>query len=88
MEFKAYRILYFIHTCNRTDMNDILADLTTAEKKDAAVKHALDARSALALGNYHRFFHLYLDTPNMGAYLMDMFVSRERLAALSNICKA
>jgi len=88
MEFKAYRILYFIHTCNRTDMNDILADLTTGEKKDAAVKHALDARSALALGNYHRFFHLYLDTPNMGAYLMDMFVNRERLAALSNICKA
>ena len=88
MEFKAYRILYFIHTCNRTDMNDVLADLTPAEKKDAAVKHALDARSALALGNYHRFFQLYLDTPNMGAYLMDMFVGRERLAALTNICKA
>ena len=88
MEFKAYRILYFIHTCNRTDMNDVLADLTTAEKSNIAVKHALDARSALALGNYHRFFQLYLDTPNMGAYLMDMFVSRERLAALSNICKS
>ncbi|EHL01561.1 putative THP3 like protein C2A9.11c [Glarea lozoyensis 74030] len=42
----------------------------------------------LALGNYHRFFRLYLDTPNMGAYLMDMFVVRERLAALSNMCKA
>jgi hypothetical protein len=24
----------------------------------------------------------------MGAYLMDMFVGRERLAALCNICKA
>lgn len=87
-EFKAYRILYFIHTCNRTDMNDVLADLTTAEKSDPAIKHALDARSALALGNYHRFFQLYLLTPNMGAYLMDMFVGRERLATLSNICKA
>ena len=85
-EFKAYRILYFIHTCNRTDMNDVLADLTPEEKKDPAVKHALETRSALALGNYHRFFQLYLDTPNMGAYLMDMFVARERLAALSNIC--
>ena len=85
-EFKAYRILYFIHTSNRTDMNDVLADLTPTEKKDPAVKHALDARSALALGNYHRFFQLYLDTPNMGAYLMDMFVARERLNALSNIC--
>ena len=88
VEFKAYRILYFIHTSNRTALNDVLADLTTAEKEEKAIKHALDVRSALALGNYHRFFRLYLDTPNMGAYLMDMFVVRERLAALSNICKA
>lgn len=87
-EFKAYRILYFVHTCNRTDMNDVLADLTSEEKKDTAVKHALETRSALALGNYHRFFQLYLETPNMGAYLMDMFVARERLAALSNMCIA
>ncbi|KAI1000637.1 hypothetical protein K3495_g7559 [Podosphaera aphanis] len=88
VEFKAYRILYFIHTSNRTALNDMLADLTTAEKEEPAIKHALGVRSALALGNYHKFFRLYLDTPNMGAYLMDMFVVRERLAALSNICKA
>lgn len=88
LEFKAYRILYFIHTANRTALNDVLADLTTAEKSEKAIKHALDVRSALALGNYHRFFQLYNDTPNMGAYLMDMFVARERLAALCNICKA
>ena len=88
MEFKAYRILYFIHTSNRTDMNDLLAELTPVEKKDPAIKHALDARSALALGNYHRFFQLYLTTPNMGGYLLDMFVGRERLSALANICKA
>ncbi|KAA8650092.1 hypothetical protein EYZ11_001325 [Aspergillus tanneri] len=88
MEFKAYRILYFIHTRNWTAMNDALADLTPADKRDSAVKHALDVRSAIALGNYHRFFQLYLDTPNMGAYLMDMFVDRERLTALAAICKA
>jgi len=88
VEFKAYRILYYIHTSNRTALNDVLADLTTAEKEEEAIKHALGVRSSLALGNYHRFFRLYLDTPNMGAYLMDMFVERERLAALSNMCKA
>lgn len=88
VEFKAYRILYFIHTSNRTSLNEVLADLTKAEKETKAIKHALDVRSSLALGNYHRFFRLYLDTPNMGAYLMDMFVVRERLAALSNMCKA
>ncbi len=88
MEFKAYRILYFIHTCNRTDMNDVLSELTQTDKADRAVKHALCVRSTLALGNYHRFFQLFLETPNMGAYLMDMFVARERLAALAGICKA
>ena len=85
-EFKAYRILYFIHTCNRTDMNDVLADLTIEEKKDPAVKHALETRSALASGNYHRFFQLFSNAPHMGAYLIDMFVLRERIAALSTIC--
>ncbi|KAI1820209.1 SAC3/GANP/Nin1/mts3/eIF-3 p25 family-domain-containing protein [Xylaria intraflava] len=88
IEFKAYRILYFIHTANRTALNDAIADLTTAEKEEPPVKHALNVRSALALGNYHKFFQLYLDVPNMGAYLMDMFIKRERLAALANMCKA
>lgn len=88
IEFKAYRILYFIHTANRTGLNDTIADLTAAEKEEKPIKHALQVRSALALGNYHKFFQLYLDTPNMGAYLMDMFVSRERLAAMCNICKS
>lgn len=88
IEFKAYRILYFIHTANRSALNDALADLTTAEKGEPAIKHAMEVRSALALGNYHRFFRLYLETPNMGAYLMDMFVDRERLAALCNMCRA
>ncbi|KAJ5128570.1 hypothetical protein N7448_002287 [Penicillium atrosanguineum] len=87
-EFKAYRILYFIYTRNWTAMNDALADVTADDRQDLAVKHALDVRSALALGNYHRFFQLYLDTPNMGAYLMDMFVDRERLTALAVICRA
>jgi hypothetical protein len=88
MEFKAYRILYFIHTQNRTALNDVLADLTPAEKEDKAIKHALSVRSALALGNYHRFFRLFMECPNMGGYLIDMFVGRERLSALCNICKA
>ncbi|RMZ92547.1 hypothetical protein DV736_g229, partial [Chaetothyriales sp. CBS 134916] len=88
IEFKAYRILYFIHTRNRTDMNDVLSELTPADKKEPAIKHALDVRSALALGNYHKFFKLYLAVPGMGAYLMDMFVERERLAALTAISKS
>lgn len=87
-EFMAYRILYSIHTANRTGLNEILAELTPAEKEEPAVKHALETRSSLASGNHHRFFRLYLDVPNMGAYLMDMFVARERLAALTKMCRA
>ncbi|KAI0175819.1 SAC3/GANP/Nin1/mts3/eIF-3 p25 family-domain-containing protein [Hypoxylon sp. FL1284] len=88
IEFKAYRILYFIHTANHIALNDAIADLTLAEKEERPIKHALDVRSALALGNHHKFFQLYLDVPNMGAYLMDKFVERERLAALASFCKA
>jgi len=88
LEFKAYRILYLIHTCNRADMNDLLADLTKAEKLDDAVKHALDVRTATTLGNYHRLYQLYNTAPNMGVYLMDVFIGRERLAALAMLCRA
>jgi hypothetical protein len=86
-EFKAYRILYIVYTCNKSDMNDMLAELTPADKSQPWIKHALDVRSALALGNYHKFFKLYLAAENMGSYLMDMFIERERLNALANICK-
>ncbi len=86
-EFTAYRILYFVYTCNKTDMNDMLAELTHADKNQEWIKHALDVRSSLALGNYHKFFRLYLEAQNMGAYLMDMFIERERLSALANISR-
>ena len=87
-EFIAYRILYYIYTGNRTDLNDVLADLTPADKQRPGVRHALQVRSALASGNYHRFFRLFDETPFMGGYILDMFVQRERLAALAAICRA
>lgn len=87
-EFTAYRILYFIYTCSRTDMNDVLADLTTAEKRMESVSHALQVRAALASGNYVKFFRLFQATPYLGAYLLDMIVARERLAALATISRS
>jgi hypothetical protein len=87
-EFMAYRILYFVHTCNRTALNDILAEITPELRKEECVRHALLVRSAQASGNYHKLLaKLYQSVPNMGAYLMDMFVPRERIAALTTICK-
>jgi hypothetical protein len=86
-EFKAYRMLYSVYTCNKTDLNDMLAELTHADKSQMWIKHALDVRSSLALGNYHKFFKLYLQADNMGSYLMDMFVERERFSALANMSR-
>lgn len=40
------------------------------------------------MGNYHSLFHLYEDAPNMGAYIMDHFINRERVKALLVITKA
>ncbi|KAJ2516966.1 hypothetical protein H4217_004251 [Coemansia sp. RSA 1939] len=88
MEFLAYRILYFLYTQNKADINTTLATMSTDEKHDSVVKHALDVRSAMATGNYHAFFNLYASAPNMGGYLIDNFIDRERCIALQKLCKA
>lgn len=82
-EFLAYRILYLLHTKNRSDMATLLAQLTPAEKADPGVHHALQTAAALATSNYVRFFRLFNDAPNMAGYIMDHFVERERMAALA-----
>ena len=86
-EFIAYRILYFVLTKNGPAMNDIVLEINEDERKDAAVKNALDIRSAIALGNYYRFFQLCKDVPNLGRYLVQSFMTRQRLAALANYAR-
>ncbi|KAJ2396820.1 hypothetical protein GGI23_003759, partial [Coemansia sp. RSA 2559] len=78
MEFLAYRILYFLYTQNKADINTTLATMRADERQDPAVKHALGVRAAMATGNSHAFFILYANAPNMGGYLMDNFIDRER----------
>ncbi|CAB39853.1 Nuclear export factor [Schizosaccharomyces pombe] len=87
-EFLAYRILYMLFTKNRSEMNSLLANLKEEDKTNAAVTHALEVRSAMATGDYYKFFHLYLVAPNMGGYLMDLFIERERVQAMIMMCKA
>lgn len=65
-----------------------MSELTSASKSAPAVAHALAVRLSLATGNYHSFFKLYMDAPNMNAYIMDHFVERERVAALSVMARA
>ncbi|CCJ28505.1 unnamed protein product [Pneumocystis jirovecii] len=87
-EFLAYRILYLLHTRNKSDIHEILLKLSEKERKNKAIKHALDVRAALGTSNYHLLFKLYLNAPNMGGYLMDRFVERERVIALCKMFRA
>ncbi|KAF8661360.1 hypothetical protein AX16_001455 [Volvariella volvacea WC 439] len=87
-EFTAYRILMLLHGRNRSELNLYVGQLTDKQKQDDAVRHALAVHRALSMGNYHSLFELYLSAPNMGAYIMDHFIDRERVKALMVITKA
>ncbi|EIW67776.1 hypothetical protein TREMEDRAFT_33569 [Tremella mesenterica DSM 1558] len=86
-EFLSYRIIYLLHTRNRSDMAALLAQLTPAEKADPGVHHALQVHAALATSNYIRFFRLFNVAPAMSGYIMDHFVERERMSALGIMTK-
>ncbi|OSX64205.1 hypothetical protein POSPLADRAFT_1045307 [Postia placenta MAD-698-R-SB12] len=87
-EFTAYHILLLLHGRNRSDLNLYVGQLTDMQKADHAVRHALAVQRALAMGNYHSLFDLYMSAPNMGAYIMDHFISRERVRALIVMTRA
>ncbi|KAI0044526.1 hypothetical protein FA95DRAFT_1544980 [Auriscalpium vulgare] len=87
-EFTAYRILMLLHGRNSSELNLYVGQLTPRQKADAAVQHALAVQRAMAMGNYHAFFECYITAPNMGGYIMDHFVARERVHALLIMSKA
>ena len=59
-EFTAYHILYNVFSGNHTANTTILLELTDAQRKNTAIKHALQVRSAQALSDYHKLFKLYM----------------------------
>ncbi|KZS94357.1 hypothetical protein SISNIDRAFT_473882 [Sistotremastrum niveocremeum HHB9708] len=87
-EFTAYRILYMLHAKQRSDLNKLIGELTPEQKAHKDIRHALDVGTALSTSNYHRLFQLFAVAPNMGGYIMDFFVARERVRALMVMCKA
>ncbi|RKP21570.1 hypothetical protein ROZALSC1DRAFT_27025 [Rozella allomycis CSF55] len=88
MEFLAYRLLYLLHTKNRREINALVAELTPVQKENLAVSHALKVKSAISISDYYSLSQLYNEAPNMGVYLMDHFMPRERFKAIVSICKA
>ncbi|KAH7926432.1 hypothetical protein BV22DRAFT_1063024 [Leucogyrophana mollusca] len=87
-EFTAYRILMLLHGRNKSELNLFVGQLTPRQKVDPAVRHALQVQRALSMGNYHALFEMYMSAPNMGAYIMDHFIDRERIKALMVMTKA
>jgi hypothetical protein len=84
-EFTAYRIFYMIHTLNKHDIIQLIGSLKT---RGPCVQHALAIRSAVSTGDYVLFFRLFHETPNMGAYLIDHFIHRERVKAFLKLTKS
>ena len=81
-EFLAYKILYQILCEMEMEVLRTLRKLTTDEKKEEGIIHALKVRKALATGNYGRFFKLYQSAPNMGGHLMAIFIDKHRILCL------
>lgn len=65
-----------------TETLKMLKALTFEEKMCEPIQHALNVRKALASGNFGRFFKLYRNAPNMGGYLMDVFIDKHRILSL------
>ena len=87
-EFTAYRLFYGILVKDFVDIDQCLASIPADIRDMPEVIHAVKIYTAWLTHDYSTFFKLYVVTPNMGGYLIDMFVQRERLNALKTICKA
>jgi len=70
------------------DMISALSSLTPSEKLNPCVSYALAFRSAWSLNNYHQVFKLYKAAPKMTGFVIDMFLTRERIQALKIAVKA
>ena len=87
-EFTAYRLFYGILVIDFIDIDQCLASIPADIREMPELIHAVKLYTAWLIHDYSVFFKLYIATPNMGGYLIDMFVQRERLHALKTMCKA
>mmetsp|Transcript_12384 Transcript_12384/g.19055 ORF Transcript_12384/g.19055 Transcript_12384/m.19055 type:complete len:628 (+) Transcript_12384:51-1934(+) len=94
-EFVSYRIIYYVFLSGNkkyeggsSDVLKIINKLSPEQRIDAFILHSLSVRAAVADNDYHKFFQLQDNAPNMSDYLMDKIVPSVRHSALQAICKA
>lgn len=87
-EFLGYLVLYLIFTQNTTELQLTLSKLPKDSYENPVIDHALKVRRAWSLGNYHRLFSLYKQSPAMSAKLIDWFLERERKQAIKVMMKS
>lgn len=69
-------------------MVKLMFGLTPENEKSEPISHALKVRSAVYTGNFDLFFKLYNNSPNMGKNLLSHMADRQRVNAVSLICKS
>ena len=70
------------------ELSSLLKELTSDLRHNPCVDHAIRVHQSWFLNDYHQFFKLYRSSPNLSRSLIDMFVDRERKAALKSMAKA
>lgn len=95
-EFAAYRLLYALV---QKDVGGIKKELSAASalipldqlqkthrcQGVSSCRHAVLVSKALIHSDYHMFFALYENAPNLSGYLMDFLVHRVRISAYQRI---
>ncbi|ODQ81733.1 hypothetical protein BABINDRAFT_159980 [Babjeviella inositovora NRRL Y-12698] len=87
-EFVAYRVIYHLMTQDYTDVYSVRAALGASDAREPQVAHAFALARAQQANDYHTFFRLYRATNTYGRRLVEVFLERERLMALSIMAHA
>jgi hypothetical protein len=87
-EFTSYRILMSLYHSKTASQNKLLTEITTSDKKQPSIKHALETIRSVEERNYVKFFRLYQETPPMGRKILDFVKDKIRLDALKTITTA
>jgi len=85
LEFISYGILYALHLNDKKSVILHTQSLSPEDLKNKNVSHAMEVVKAAEKGNYHQFFSLYLDSPNMSDFILDLMLDNMRKRALKTI---